>query len=167
MPEKKPQDMKSLHTIGLQPKEMTSKIEVILAMDVAGRKGNDIASTLGLTASRVSIIRNSPMYIAQLEAEKNRVRDMFRDKHTDNLTSGDPVEQALKDAALEAAQCKIDLMRDGKSEFVRLAASGDVLDRAGYKAASEKHVTSIEVTEKMADRFERALKFKVTTTEST
>jgi len=54
------------------------------------------------------------------------------------------------------------LMRDGRSEFVQAAASSDILDRAGYKSYSDKTTASIELTEKMADRFERALKFTVT-----
>jgi hypothetical protein len=52
---------------------------------------------------------------------------------------------------------KIQLMQNGKSEFVKLSAAGDILDRAGYKASQEKTKVSIEITDKIADRFERAL----------
>lgn len=162
MPLVKPQHLKSLKTISLQPEKYTNRIEVILYMDLAGRKARDIAEEVGLTESRVSIIRNSPLYLERIGEERDKLRERYRESQTERVTSGDPVEEALKGAALEAANKKIELMREGKSEFVRLAASGDVLDRAGYKAHQEKTKLTIEVTEKMSERFEKALMYEHT-----
>lgn len=160
MPLIKPQAMKSLKTISLQPKSIdTPKIDAIICMDLAGKGTNDIARELGMTASRISIIKGTPLYIQQREVERDKLKSMFTEKQSDRLISGDPVEMALKDASLEAAKKKIDLMRDGKSEFVQLAASGDILDRAGYKAHQDKTLVSVTITEKMADRFERAITY--------
>jgi hypothetical protein len=149
-------------TIQLQPDKMSSKTEVIMYMDVAGRKGNDIAEAVGLTPSRVSIIRNSPLYQSELSKLKTRLQDEYLDKSGERLSAGDPVEEALHAAAIDAARVKIDLMRSAESEFVRSSAAGDVLDRAGYKSHTEKTKLTIEVTEKMSDRFERALKYERT-----
>ena len=158
MPLVKPQHMKSLHTIALQPRNVdTPMIDAIMCMDLAGKGTGDIAKALGLLAPRVSIIKGTPMYIQQRDAMRVQLKEQFMEKRADNL-AGDPVEQILKDAALSAARKKIELMEKGRSEFVQLAAAGDVLDRAGYKAHQDKTVVSIQITEKMSDRFERALK---------
>lgn len=159
MPLKIPQALKSPATRSLQPQSMTNKIEVIMCMDLAGKKGNDIALELGMTPGRISIIRNSPLYLQEIEARRSQLMEEYREKQTDKLVTGDPVEEALKGAALEAAGKKISLMREGKSEFVQLAASGDILDRAGYKAHQEKTKLTVELNEKIASRFEEALKF--------
>lgn len=158
MPRIVPQSMKSMKTIALQPQNMSPRIEAIICMDLAGKGTGDIARELGLTDARVSVIKGSPMYKQQRETAKRELQEMYREKQTDRLVSGDPVEQALKDAALRAAQTKIELMENGRSEFVKLAASGDILDRAGYKSHQEKTVVSVTITDKMADRFEKALK---------
>jgi hypothetical protein len=151
--------MKSLNTIAMQPEKMSNKIEVIMCMDLAGKRNCDIARELGMTDARISIIRNSPLYSREIESRREALMSEYRDKQTDRLVTGDPVTTALKEAALEAARVKIEVMKDGKSEFARLAASGDILDRAGYKAHQEKTRVSIEITDKMADRFEKALSF--------
>lgn len=157
MPLVKPQELKSLNTISLQPDKITPKIDMIVLMDLAGKGTNDIARELGMTAARISIIKNSPLYIQERDVQKAKLQEIYRDKQSDRLVSGDPVEIALKEAALSAAKTKIDLMHNGKSEFVKLAASGDILDRAGYRPHQEKTKVSIEITDKMADRFEAAL----------
>lgn len=158
MPLCKPQELKSLNVIAMQPQKMNSRIEAIMCMDLAGKSGNDIARELDLTPPRISVIRNSPMYQEALGQMRDALRLQFQDKQTDRLVSGDPVESVLKDAALEAAHSKIELMRTGRSEFVRLAASGDILDRAGYRPHQEKTKVSIEISDKMANRFEEALR---------
>jgi hypothetical protein len=160
MPLVKPQHMKSLHTISLQPKTIdTPRIDAIMCMDLAGKGTKEIADELGIQQCRVSIIKGTPLYIQQRETMRQAMKTQFQDKQTDRLISGDPVTMALKDAALRAAQKKIELMENGKSEFVQLAAAGDVLDRAGYKANQDKTVVSVQITEKMADRFEKAITF--------
>jgi len=152
--------MKSLKTIKMQPQKMSPKIEAILCMDVAGMSGMDMAAELGLGKDRISVIRNSPLYIARLAEMQEAVKSKYLEKRSDKLASGDPVEAALKDAAITAANKKIELMRNSSSEFVASAAAGDILDRAGYKAHQEKTKVTVEVTEKMANRWERALQYE-------
>lgn len=163
MPIIKPQHMKSLKSIAAQPRNLdTPKIDAIICMDLAGKGTNDIARELGMTAARISIIKGTPLYKQQRDVQRESLKGMFQEKQSDRLISGDPVENALKDAALNAAQKKIQLMNEGKSEFVQLAAAGDILDRAGYKSHQDKTLVSVTITEKMADRFERAITFKKT-----
>jgi len=129
-------------------------------MDLAGKSGKAIAEAMDLGDCRISIIRNSPLYLARKNELKAELEARYMDKQTDKLTSGDPVEEALKSAAVTAASKKIDLMRNSTNEFVASAAAGDILDRAGYKSHSEKTKVTVEVTEKMANRFERALGYE-------
>ena len=67
MPLVKPHELKAESTIALEPDRMTSKIQLIIALDIAGYKGNQIAEHVELTPNRVSIIRNSPIYIQERE----------------------------------------------------------------------------------------------------
>ena len=138
MPLCKPQELKSLSVIALQPQKMSNRIEAIMCMDLAGKSGNDIARELDLTAARVSIIRTSPMYQSAIVDRRNQLQELYREKQTDRLVSGDPVENVLKDAALEAARTKIELMKSGKSEFVKLAASGDILIELGIEPIKKR-----------------------------
>jgi len=157
MPRLVPQSLKSLNTIKMQPQKVDSKMEVIMCMDLAGKSGKAIAAELGLGECRISIIRNSPLYMSRLHELKSELEARYMDKQTDIMTTGDPVESALKTAAITAANKKIDLMRNSPNEFVASAAAGDILDRAGYKSHTERTKVTVEVTEKMANRFERAL----------
>jgi hypothetical protein len=157
MPIVKPQSLKSLKTIELQPDKMSSKIQLIIAMDIAGYTGNHIAEAVGLTANRVSIIRNSPLYLEERQKKWTELQAQVVTKCSDNISAGDPVEQLLKSKALDAVNKQISLMTSGESEFVQKACADSILDRAGYKPRSDKTTVSVEITEKMADRFERVL----------
>jgi len=167
MPLRKPQELKSLNTIAMQPKTVSSKMEVILCMDVAGRKGHEIAKELAIGEQRVSIIRNSPLYLKRLEELRREMETQFVDKQTDKLTSGDPIEELLKDSAIVAARKKIELMNQSSNEMIASAAAGDILDRAGYKSHTEKTKVTVEVTEKMANRFEKALGYEPSNSKTT
>ncbi len=160
MPKLVPQSLKSLNTIKMQPERVTPKMEAIICMDLAGKSGKAIATELGLGECRISVIRNSPLYLSRLQELRAELEARYMDKQTDRLTSGDPVEEALRNAAITAAGKKIDLMRNSENEFVASAAAGDILDRAGYKSHSEKTKVTVEVTEKMATRFEKALSYE-------
>ena len=152
-----PQDMKALSTINAQPERMTSKIHLLIMMDIAGATGNQMSEHSGLTASRVSIIRNSPMFTEERNRKMGELQEKIIDKKSSSIAEGDPVETRLKSLAMEAVGTYEHILRSGKSESVRKVAADSVLDRAGYKAHTEKMKVSIEVTEKMASRFEEVL----------
>ena len=158
MPLRKPQELKSLSTINLQPQNETPKMRVILYMDLAGRGTGEIAESLGMTAGRISIIKTSPMYARMKETEEQTLKDKFMDKQTDALTI-DPVKKTFKDAALDIAQGMLGIARTGQSEFAKLQASKDVLDRAGYAVEKSKiSVPSITVEAKVITQFQEMYK---------
>ncbi len=162
MPVIKPQHLKSPSTIGLQPQRMTSKIKLIMLMDIAGYSASQIAQEIGLGINRVSIIRNSPLYQEQKAIEEEQLKERVIEKKSDRIASGDPTEAFLKKEALTSAIKIAELRDEAKSEFVKLNAARDLLDRGGYKSYTEKTTLSVEVTDKMADRFERALRYDPT-----
>ena len=164
MPRPLPRHLKAISSIAQEPREMTAKIELITLLEISGRRSKDIAAAVGMTPERVSRIRSSPLYLDNLKRETDKLKEQFHEKKAEQLVTGDPVENLLKSAALAAAKTKIELMENGRSEFVKLAASGDILDRAGYKAREDKTLVSVTITEKMSDRFERALKYGHSTT---
>jgi len=160
MPLIKTQEEKSLAHRALQPQNMTSRIQLIIMMDISGYTNNDIAKAIGLSVPRVSVIRNSPMYKQQREVKWGELSAKVVDKASDKVVAGDPVENKIKGLALEAVGKYEDLLGGAKSEFVRKAVADAILDRAGYRPHTDRTVVSIEVTEKMANRFERVLGYE-------
>jgi hypothetical protein len=135
---------------------MNSKIQLIISMDIAGYTGNHIAEALGMTPPRISIIRNSPLYIQERDHQWALLKGKVTEKLSDKVAAGDPVEAKIKDMALTAVT-KYQELLEAKSEFVQKATADSILDRAGYRAKTDKTVVSVEVTDKMASRFEKIL----------
>ena len=158
MPIIKPQTAKAISTVAAQPRHMTSRIQLIVMMDISGANGNQIAAELGITAVRVSVIRNSPMYMAERERQMFKLKGQIVDKKSSAIAMGDPVEVKIKNLALRAVDTYSTLLGSA-SDVVRKTTADSILDRSGYKAFSEKTKVSVEVTEKMADRFEEVLSY--------
>ena len=156
MPIVKPHDLKSINTINLEPDKISSKIDLIISMDIAGYTGNSIAEAVGMTAGRVSIIRNAPIFTQERDRRRALLSSQVIDKKSDQIAAGDPIEAEFKTLAKRAVT-KLGNLLEGESEFVQKSAADSILDRAGYKAKTDKTIVSVEVTEKMADRFERVL----------
>lgn len=129
-------------------------------LELTGRGNGDIAEALGMTSSRISIIRGSPMYQAQLEVERGKLKAQILDKQSDKVVFGDPIEEKLKALAARAVDRYESLLDESSSDMVRKSTADSILDRAGYKAHTEKTKVTVEVTEKMADRFERVLGYE-------
>ena len=149
----------SINRINLEPKNADKNtVQLIMAYDLGGWKQGDIARTVGLTQSRVSIIMNSPLYKTVRNARFKELQEQIVGSTADRVLKGDPVKQKLNSLAMAAVSVKEELLVNAESEFVKNSVASDLLDRAGYKSESKKIRTSVEVTEKMADRFEKVLK---------
>ena len=157
MPLVKPRELKSINSINLEPDKLSSKMHVIISMDIAGYTGNQISEAIGMTAGRVSIIRNSPLFIQERDRKREELHAQVISKKSDKIVAGDPVEMAIKELALRAVGTYDHLLDNAKSEMVKKATADAILDRSGYKAHTDRTVVSVEVTERMADRFERVL----------
>lgn len=154
MPVIKTQDELSANTVNLQPKQMSSKIQLILAYDLCGWKTGRIAQELGMTEGRISIIKSSPLYRRQRELRWQELQNQVTNQKATEVAAGDPVLQKFKEAAPRMADMKIELADSAESEFVRNAAINDCLAQAGYDPKSKVEARPrIEVSEKIAERF--------------
>lgn len=138
---------------------MTSRINLMLLMDVAGANGNEIAQAVGYTQGWVCTIRKSPMYREQVERKWAEMKEKVLDKKSDSVVAGDPVEIKMKEMAIKAVDEYERLLEKGRSDMVKKSTADAILDRAGYKAHTEKTKVTVEVTEKMASRFEKVLNY--------
>lgn len=154
-----PQGLKSIATINAQPKHPSSRIQLIVSLDICGKNNNEIAEEVGMTAARVSVIKGSPLYQQERQRLWHKLKEEVVDKKTDAIVAGDPVESFLKENALKAARTKVHLMETSISDVVKSGAATDILDRAGYKPFVSKTAVTVEVTDKMANRWTRALEY--------
>lgn len=160
MPIVLPQSAKAISTINAQPDRLSERMRAMILMDVGGASGKTISEVLGMVESRVSIIRNTPLYQQALAIERARLESTVIEKHATKLTEGDPTRRYLASHSLEAAKAKVSLMREAASEFVRSSAADSILDRTGYGVRHLSTNVNIEVTEKMFARFEKALLYQ-------
>lgn len=149
--------MKAISTINAQPDRMTSKIHLLVLMDIGGATGNQMSEHSGMTPARISVIRNSPLFVEERNRKMLELQGKTIDKKSTSIAEGDPVEAKLKELAMSAVETYEQILKSGQSESVKKVAADSILDRAGYKAHTEKMKVSIEVTEKMASRFEEVL----------
>jgi hypothetical protein len=153
MPVIKRQDELAQSTRKLQPKKDSSVVQLILAYDLCGWKNKRISEQLGICESRISIIKSSPMYKAQRAARWEELQAQTLDKSSDKISDGDPVQKQFDEFAPEAAKLKVELARTAQSEMVRNAALSECIEKSRFGAKQTKMKTSIEVSEKIADRF--------------
>lgn len=152
----KPQSEKSEAHIELQPKNMEkNSVQHIMAYDLAGYCGNEIAQLLEMTPSRISIIKNSPLYME----ERKRRFEALKSQVTGTVVKQimeDPARKILMDHRAEFAAEKVKLALESKSDFVRNAATSECLDRLGVYPEQKKDkasVVTVVMEEKMARRF--------------
>lgn len=157
MPRLVPQEQKSPSTIAQQPKNETTTIQRVLMFDLAGWSNNDIAQEMGYTPAWISTIQNCPMYMGLKKDRMSALQDRVDTGVAERVVAGDPVKEKIKALAIDAINIQETLMKNAASEFVRANVADKILDRAGYNTSKEKTVLSVEVTEKMASRFERVL----------
>lgn len=154
MPLLKPQHLKSLSTINSQPQTITSRVEKIMDLDLVGHSTSEISEIIGISESRISVIKHSPLYQQTIKELKNKLSEKVINDEGERRVFGDPVEKILKEAAVDAAKEKVNLALNAESEFVRNVASSDILKL--YK--TNKVTTVIEIDEKVGSRLERVLK---------
>lgn len=151
----KDQEDKSDAHRALQPKNMEkSSTQLIMMYDIAGWGTNEIAAELQMTASRVSIIKNSPLYIEQRRAKMREIASKVIDKKAKDIAE-DQAMEVLRGGRVQAATRMVSLIDDGKTDFVKLAASEKVLGINGIteKKKDSEGPRTIVVEERIAQRF--------------
>lgn len=93
---------------------------------VLGQRASDIARDIGMTAGRLSIIINSPLFKIELK----RMEDV-RDEGVGNIG------KTLKELSPVALEVIERTMYQARSEKLKFEAAQDVLNRAGYGAVNK------------------------------
>jgi hypothetical protein len=132
-------------------------IQKILMYDLAGWSQADLCKELGYTQSWISTIQNCPMYTGLRKDRLAQLQSKVIEGVAEKVLSGDPVKEKIRALAIDAINTQEILMHESQSDQVRASVADKILDRAGYNSGKEKTVLTVEVTEKMASRFERVL----------
>lgn len=150
-----PQHLKSISTIEQQPSRITSRMVMIMLLDIAGKRNKDIAEVLGLTATRVSTIMNCPMYKEGRQQEWDKLKASVITKQSSNIV-GDALKEKAREAALDILDGIIGIAKDSDNTFARITAGKEVFKRGGFDEDKKRGVT-IEISEKYAERWDRVL----------
>lgn len=153
----KPRFLKSIKTLKQEPKNDSSNIQNILIRDIAGYNGNDIAGEVGLSAARVSIIRNSPLYLERKEALWGQLRNQLVDKKVDDVV-GEDVKAAARKHIVGLTKGLVNIAQEGKSDFSKLAATKELYKRAGLDKAEVKE-QSIMIEQKLGQRLNKVMDY--------
>lgn len=130
------------------PNELSPTHFHMIAMRAAGMRPGEIAKALGYSNSRVSVILNDPR---AKQLVSRMTGDVLREFQLD-------VGEQIVSYAAEAAETVAGLMRMAESEQVRLSASKDILDRAGYKPKEVVTHMHAEIDHEDAQRILTALR---------
>lgn len=135
-------DLKPWEPLTLSPKHMH-----VLTLKAGGLRNKEIAESMDLSESRVSVIVNHPdaaPIIARLTTES--MRRVSRD-----------VRDMITSVQAEAFGTVVELMRHAKSETVRMNTAFDLLDRGGHKAPEVRVNVGAEITGEAARTIKSAL----------
>lgn len=129
-----------------QPVNWGPQHRMAVRLQVMGFKNKEIAQSLSLTESRVSIILNDDRAIAEREKAMDDIASNMLD-----------LNKKLKVHAVEALEEVVDEMRHSKDERIRQRASFGILDRAGYTPVQKHQKIEPELPADMASRMEQAM----------
>lgn len=115
------------------PKELSETHKLMATLFAAGWKNKEVSEELGISESRVSVIRNDPRVQVIVEQYGRRFRDETARSVKERITR-------YSDQAVETVN---NLMLHAESETVRLTAAKDLLDRAGHKPRENVNLTSV------------------------
>ena len=137
--------------IGLKPWEpenLSPLHKNILTLIAAGMRAREISRMEGMPSEdRISVVRNSPAGKAFLE---NQSSEIVRQISTDT-------REYIVGHAREATNTVILLMRNAENEGVKLRASQDLLDRAGFKPVERSLEMHVEVAQEDVSRLIEAM----------
>lgn len=105
---------------------LKGKHRIMQDLEMSGLTSREIARMLGLTDSRVSLIRSSPLYQAGLQQKM-----ALQSKETSDL---------IQNLAIESVVEMRELARHSKNEKIRLSAAKWLVENAGFRAPERREV---------------------------
>lgn len=137
--------------IPLQPlKHLWERHHEIKRRLVCGERPIDIAGSLGMTTTRLSIIMNSPAFQQELAKEREKADSNARDVQS-RLQALSVDSMSLLEQAIKGINGK---PKEGISPALQVKVAQDILDRAGYGAVQK----SIQVSGVLTNEDIEALK---------
>ena len=136
--------------------KVTSKYREIMRRIVCGQSPAQIKREIRMSDTHYSVITHSKLFEDELKGMEDEIKERMVASLSE-LRTVDPVSKIINDAAVEAANTDVDLMRSG-SEKVKQASAWDILDRAGYKP--KEHFSaegSFEIKGKIMENIQKAL----------
>lgn len=120
----------------VQIKEMRSRHQQILRMDIRGIPQTEIAEFLGITAVMVSVVQNSDIYRAEKATLQKEINGRV-------VTEASQVKEKILKLSGHAIDELEDILRDKFTDpKLKADVAFDVLDRAGHKPAQQIEVVS-------------------------
>lgn len=157
MPVIKPQHLKSISTINQQPQRPSTTIIKIIMLEIAGRGNGDIAEIMGMSAGRVSVIRNSPFYVQQRSVEWDKLRNAVIDKESSSITNDD-VRDAARKHALDIISMYSDIVTQSDNNFAKISASKELMKHGGFLEDRKTKIV-VEVSEERQRRWDEVLNY--------
>ena len=114
-----------------------SKVHAILRADLRGLPDSYIMEKLSISQYILERVRESELYKERFSVLQDKADDMALDKADGE---DDPVTEALRKAAVKAAETNISML-GSDSEKVAQASAWDILDRSGHPKTARSEVT--------------------------
>lgn len=140
---------------------LTPRAKRYLRMIALGKSQQDARMEVGLTANRASLIANSIVGQAYLEEVEQKLLDKTLDLQAERDATPQVTEEIRRVLENEAPETldRLLQLRDAEDEKVALAASKDLLDRAGFKPTDKMQVESkVIATEGLLEALDRLKK---------
>ena len=147
--------MHSESTRRLMPKSLNTRHRALMRMLVAGVSVKDAARALGYNEERAYQISMSPLFKEEMERMRREVDKRFIEGEAEKPSFVGIARGILEDAAPEAAQALVDILRTGDIKHRQMSAK-EILDRVGVAGEKGKgEGVSIEVSDGLAKAIEK------------
>lgn len=140
-----------------QIKKMSHRAYQALHYRLAGRTNNEIATLLGITPNRVSIILSSPVCKAEEVLLRAQIEEGFIEATKENAQK-DPVRAFLNQKALSLVMHLYEIANSADKDDTQRKAAMDLLGLTEYaKPVMSVGAVNINVTPQESDRLANAL----------
>lgn len=150
-------DIESLRQLSARPRvaKLRDSHYQMIRMFAAGLTNAEVASQMGYTISRVSLLRNSPAIREQVD----------RFHHHADATAQEAIDSIVRmqtEIAAKGLRQTLDKIEDGElSDSLTLRAVDSALDRIGYHRKSTKENINIDFAAKVEAAYHRSRQIKL------
>jgi len=126
-------------------------LDIIRRM-LVGQTDQEICLELGVSESRLSVLKSDPTFAARLEMESEKLHQQFLEQRADAMEVIEDVQAEMVNLAIEAAQTGT-LKGRQLSTKDQLKSIWDLLDRGGSKKAEKKIVGHVNIADLVVEAY--------------